>query len=64
VRVASPVPSVQVVAPAPVVRVAAPTPQSVQTVQATSRNSGSVGDLFGDGNFNVRFNTPDFQIEY
>merc|ERR1712203_514192 len=60
VRVAAPAPVVQV--PAPLVRVTAPAPRVVETVQAA--NSGSVGNLFGDGNFNVRFNTPDFNIEY
>jgi len=55
---------VRVAAPVPSVRVVAPPPPAVQTVSASSRNSGSVGNLFGDGNFNVRFNTPDFQIEY
>jgi len=50
VRVSAPVPTVQVAAPV-----------APEAVPAESR---SVGNLFGDGNFNVRFNTPDFNIEY
>merc|ERR1712223_1907754 len=50
-RVRVPVSAVRV--PAPATAVVAPAPRA-----------GNVGDLFGDGNFNVRINTPDFNIEY
>ena len=47
-------------APAP--RAPAPAPRPI--AQA-SRTTGSVTDLFGSsGDFNVRFNTPSFKIEY
>jgi len=60
-----PAPTRRVVAPqpAPIVQVLAPV-QAPQAVQTSTRSSGSLGSLFGDGNFNVRFNTPDFNIEY
>ena len=50
-RVRVPVSAVRV--PAPATAVVAPAPRA-----------GNVGDLFGDGNFNVRIDTPDFNIEY
>jgi hypothetical protein len=43
-----------------VVRVPAP----ATTVVAPEPRTGNIGDFFGDGNFNVRINTPDFNIEY
>jgi len=50
-------------APAPL-RVAAPAPRPVAQ-QASRSSAGSVTDLFGSsGDFNVRFNTPSFKIEY
>jgi len=55
-----PAPVVRVPAPVPVVRVPAP----ATTVVAPEPRTGSIGDFFGDGNFNVRINTPDFNIEY
>jgi len=49
-----------------VVTVAAPAPvvQAVAPQARTTSSTGNIGNLFGDGNFNVRFNTPDFNIEY
>ncbi|XP_023340739.1 P17/29C-like protein DDB_G0287399 [Eurytemora carolleeae] len=49
--------------PAPIPAPRAPRP--VQASASTSRNVGSVSELFGSGgDFNVRFNTPSFNIEY
>ncbi|XP_023340737.1 glycine, alanine and asparagine-rich protein [Eurytemora carolleeae] len=49
--------------PAPVPAPRAPRP--VQASASASRNVGSVAELFGSGgDFNVRFNTPSFNIEY
>jgi len=54
--------------PAPTRRVSAPQPVQVaapvSAPQLDSTSGGTVTNLFGDGNFNVRFNTPDFNIEY
>ena len=47
-------------APAPRAQAPAPRP-----IAQASRTTGSVTDLFGSsGDFNVRFNTPSFKIEY
>jgi len=54
--------------PAPTRRVSAPQPvqdaAQVSAPQPDPTSGGTVTNLFGDGNFNVRFNTPDFNIEY
>jgi hypothetical protein len=51
-------------APAPLRVAAAPAPRPVAQ-QASRSSAGSVTDLFGSsGDFNVRFNTPSFKIEY
>jgi hypothetical protein len=53
--------------PAPVAAAPAPRPaaSAPRLVAQASRSSGSVTDLFGSsGDFNVRFNTPSFKIEY
>jgi hypothetical protein len=51
-------------APAPLRVAAAPAPPR-PVAQASRSSAGSVTDLFGSsGDFNVRFNTPSFKIEY
>ena len=51
--------------PAPIPAPRAPAPRPIQAAPTASRNVGSVADLFGSGgDFNVRFNTPSFNIEY
>jgi len=54
--------------PAPTRRVSNLQPVEVAAPGSPSQpdlaSGGTVTNLFGDGNFNVRFNTPDFNIEY
>jgi len=61
-RVRVPVAAVRLpVVPPPAQVVLAPAPRPAQPA---ARTAASVGEFFGDGNFNVRINTPDFNIEY